>query len=275
MPISFQCPGCAKPFNVTDNWGGRPCRCECGTNLVVPFPQPATAISFQCPTCHRPYQLGPEWAGKSSRCGCGTIVTVPAPPPLVAAPLITDLLDEALAPRKPAPVQPWEQSAPPAAGVPPHPGAPPGYGTQHAAYAPSAASYGAYEQPRASRRGRGEMPSFVQKTIIGLYGASGLAVIYSTIPIIAIMSSTQGLSGLDATNIVLIILFYGWQLITFICGITCGQLIAHRSSLAVPICSLCGVWFIFSVFPLGWLFALVLWISLFASRDMNEWLAGR
>lgn len=42
MPISFQCPECAKPFNVGDELAGKKARCGCG--LVMLVPQPAAPL---------------------------------------------------------------------------------------------------------------------------------------------------------------------------------------------------------------------------------------
>jgi hypothetical protein len=42
MPISFQCPECAKPFNLGDELAGKKARCGCG--LVMLVPQPAAPL---------------------------------------------------------------------------------------------------------------------------------------------------------------------------------------------------------------------------------------
>lgn len=36
MPIAFQCPQCAKQFNVQDSLAGKQARCGCGTVILVP-----------------------------------------------------------------------------------------------------------------------------------------------------------------------------------------------------------------------------------------------
>jgi hypothetical protein len=38
MPISFQCPECAKSFNVRDELAGKKARCKCGAAIQVPQP---------------------------------------------------------------------------------------------------------------------------------------------------------------------------------------------------------------------------------------------
>src|SRR5271166_3138580 len=44
MPITFNCPGCAKQFRVPDEMAGRSSRCtQCGTPLVVPSPAAVAA----------------------------------------------------------------------------------------------------------------------------------------------------------------------------------------------------------------------------------------
>ena len=45
MPISFQCPECAKSFNVRDELAGKKARCKCGAAIQVP--QPAAPVQQQ------------------------------------------------------------------------------------------------------------------------------------------------------------------------------------------------------------------------------------
>jgi hypothetical protein len=66
MPITFNCPGCAKQFKVPDEMAGRSSRCtQCGTPLVVPSPaavaawqpQPVAPPPMPAPAAPSPYEV--------------------------------------------------------------------------------------------------------------------------------------------------------------------------------------------------------------------------
>jgi hypothetical protein len=58
MPISFQCPECAKPFNLGDEMAGKKARCGCGA--VIRVPQSAAPAQQPAPPSPAQQPLVPQ-----------------------------------------------------------------------------------------------------------------------------------------------------------------------------------------------------------------------
>lgn len=257
LAISFQCPGCQKPYNVADDWGGRACQCGCGATLTVPYPQAATTISFECINCRRPYHLGAEWAGKTSRGECGAMVTVPAATLQPAASSVAGLLDEAFAPRQQAPAPTWEQ------GVPS-----PSYSPIASSGYSTAAPETGPRQP--ARHGARAMPPSVNHAGIGLFGCAGISIIAAVI--IFLMMAFVGIDGNNTTR-ALAVMFAIFHLVLAIGGIACGAMLWNRVPGSIPLCAIAGLPVILGT-PPHLIFVIVLYVNLFA-RDTQNWVDGR
>lgn len=99
--ITFNCPGCAKSFQVKDEFSGRKTKCpQCGAPLLVPAltdpvaaqPRPGAAATPKfCSSCGVPWQAGARFCGGCGALGTGTptsaIPAVPAPKLTVRCPV--------------------------------------------------------------------------------------------------------------------------------------------------------------------------------------------